>query len=144
MKSKNKTKLFLVDDDVVYLRMLEMGFQEHGGFAVETFNSGEECLKNLSGKPDIVVLDYLLDGTNKKAMNGIETLDKIKAFNPEIPVIILSQQDKIEVAVACMHHKALDYIVKSETVLVRIQKIITALTEYQKMKKKLSWYMDRM
>ena len=50
-------------------------------------------------------------------MNGIETLDKIKAFNPEIPVIMLSSQDKIDVAIECMHHQAFDYVVKSETLL---------------------------
>jgi len=45
-------------------------------------------------------------------MSGIETLDKIKAFNQDIPVVMLSSQDKIEVAVDCMHHRAFDYVVK--------------------------------
>ncbi|MES2852113.1 MAG: response regulator, partial [Bacteroidota bacterium] len=76
--------------------------------------------------------------------NGIETLDKIKAFNPEIPVVMLSSQDKIEVAINCMHHKAVDYVVKSETAFVRLQKIITSVFKYQKMEKELNWYMDRM
>ncbi len=77
-------------------------------------------------------------------MNGLETLDKIKAFNPEIPVIMLSSQDKIEVAINCMHHKAFDYVVKSETAFVRLKKIITSIFKYQKMEKELNWYMDRM
>ena len=67
-----------------------------------------------------------------------------KAFNPEIPVIMLSSQDKIEVAINCMHHKAFDYVVKSETAFVRLQKIITSIFKYQKMEKELNWYMDRM
>ena len=53
-------------------------------------------------------------------------------------------QDKIEVAINCMHHKAFDYVVKSETAFVRLQKNISTIYEYQKMKKELSWYMDRM
>jgi len=77
-------------------------------------------------------------------MNGIQTLDKIKAFNPDIPVVMLSSQDKIEVAVDCMRHRALDYVVKSETAFLRLQKIITMLSKYQKMEKELSWYMERM
>jgi DNA-binding NtrC family response regulator len=77
-------------------------------------------------------------------MNGLQTLDKIKAFNSEIPVIMLSSQDKIEVAINCMHHKAFDYVVKSETAFMRLQKIITAIFQYKKMQKELSWYMDRM
>lgn len=77
-------------------------------------------------------------------MNGIETLDKIKDFNQDIPVIMLSSQDKIDVAINCMHHRAFDYVVKSETAFVRLQKIITTIFRYKKMEKELSWYMDRM
>jgi DNA-binding NtrC family response regulator len=77
-------------------------------------------------------------------MNGIETLDKIKAFNPDIPVIILSAQDKIEVAINCMHHKAADYVVKSETAFLRLQKIITSVMQFNKLEKELNWYMERM
>ena len=77
-------------------------------------------------------------------MDGIETLDKIKAFDQDIPVIMLSSQDKIEVAINCMHHKAFDYVVKSETAFVRLQKIITTIFQYKKMEKELNWYMERM
>jgi DNA-binding NtrC family response regulator len=89
-------------------------------------------------------LDYQLDGTDKNAMNGMETLDKIKAYNPDIPVIMLSAQDKIDVAIACMHHRAFDYVVKSETAFIRLQKIITVIFSYKKMEKELKWYMERM
>ena len=77
-------------------------------------------------------------------MNGIKTLDEIKNFNADIPVIMLSQQDKIDVAVSCMHHKAFDYVVKSETAFVRLQKIITTIFHYKKMKEELDWYMGKM
>jgi len=101
-------------------------------------------MANLSHDPDVIILDYYLDGIDTTAMNGIETLDKIKAFNQDIPVVILSSQDKIEVAVNCMHHRAFDYVVKSETAFVRLQQIITNIFRYKKMEKELSWYMQRM
>jgi two-component system OmpR family response regulator len=82
--------------------------------------------------------------SGKHAMNGIETLDRIKSFNPDIPVIMLSAHDKIEVAIDCMHHRAFDYVVKSETAFVRLQKIITTIFKYKKMEKELKWYMQRM
>jgi len=144
MKPENKIQLFLVDDDAVFLKSLEMEFQDHGDFAIETYATGELCVANLSKNPDIVVLDYLLDGTDKNAMNGIAALDKIKAFNPDIPVIMLSAQDKIEVAVNCIHHKAFDYVVKSETAFTRLQKIITSVFHLRKIEKELVWYMERM
>jgi two-component system OmpR family response regulator len=144
MNNDNKVKIFLVDDDALFLKSLEIEFLENADFIVETYATGELCIANLSHNPDVVILDYQLDGIVANAMNGLETLDKVKAFNPEIPVVMLSSQDKIEVAINCMHHKAFDYVVKSETAFVRLQKIITAIFKYQKMEKELSWYMDRM
>ncbi|WP_426092326.1 response regulator [Flavobacterium sp. DSR3-2] len=142
--NNDKIKIFLVDDDALFLKSLEIEFLENADFIVETYPTGELCISNLSHSPDVVILDYQLDGIVENAMNGLETLDKVKAFNPEIPVVMLSSQDKIEVAVNCMHHKAFDYVVKSETAFVRLQKIITAIFKYQKMEKELNWYMDRM
>ena len=141
---KNKIKIFLVDDDAVFLKLLELEFLEHTDFTIETYPTGEKCIENLSHIPDVIILDYRLDGIDKTAMNGMQTLDKVKAFNPDIPVVMLSEQDKIEVAVECMHHKALDYVVKSETAFMRLQKIITAVSKFKKMEKELNWYMDRM
>jgi two-component system, OmpR family, response regulator len=144
MKNGTKIKLFLVDDDALFLKSLEIEFLKHADFDIETYATGELCMEKLNHFPDVIILDYLLDGIEKKAMNGIETLDKIKAYNPDIPVVMLSGQDKIEVAINCMHHRAFDYVVKSETAFVRLQKIITTIFHYQKMEKELKWYMDRM
>ena len=144
MKTENKIKLFLVDDDALFLKSLEIDFKEHADFVIETYATGELCLKNLSNHPDVIILDYQLDGIEKGAMNGMDTLDKIKEFNPEIPVVMLSSQDKIEVAINCMHHKAFDYVVKSETAFMRLQQIITTIFQYKKMEKELNWYMARM
>jgi two-component system OmpR family response regulator len=142
--SNHKIKLFLVDDDAVFLKSLEIEFHQHTDFTVETFATGELCVANLSKKPDVIILDYHLNGIDKDAMNGIETLDKIKEYNPEIPVVMLSSQDKIDVAISCMHHKAFDYVVKSETAFMRLQKNITAFFHYEKIEKELNWYMARM
>jgi two-component system, OmpR family, response regulator len=142
--NKDKIKLFLVDDDAVFLKLLEIEFLEHADFTIETYPTGEKCMENLLHNPDVIILDYRLDGISKNAMNGIQTLDRIKAFNPDIPVVMLSEQDKIDVAIDCMHHRAFDYVVKSETAFIRLKKIITTIFKYKKMEKELSWYMERM
>lgn len=144
MSNEKRIKLFLVDDDAVYLKMLEIEFLEHADFKIETFPTGELCLQSLSRNPDVIILDYHLDGVNAGAMNGMKTLDKIKSYNSDIPVIMLSSQDKIEVAIDCMHHRASDYVVKSETAFLRLQKILTSIFSYRKMEKTLEWYMERM
>ena len=127
MKNNSKIKLFLVDDDAVFLNSLKIQFLNEADFDIETYNTGELCLENLDKNPDVIILDYHLDGITKNAMNGLKTLDTIKKTKPEIPIIILSSQDKIEVAVECMHHKAIDYVVKSETAFLRLQKNISTI-----------------
>jgi len=144
MMNNEKIKLFLVDDDAVFLKSLEIEFLDHANFSIETYATGELSLAHLSHNPDVIILDYQLDGIDKTAMNGIQTLDKIKSLNPDIPVVMLSSQDKIDVAIDCMHHRAFDYVVKSETAFLRLQKIITTIFKYKKMEKELNWYMDRM
>jgi two-component system OmpR family response regulator len=144
IEDKNKIKLFLVDDDTVFLKSLEIEFLQSADFIIETYATGELCVKNLKNMPDVIILDYHLNGIDPDAMNGIKILDGIKSFNPDIPVIILSSQDKIDVAINCMHHKAFDYVVKSETAFIRLQKIISTIFRYKKIEKELNWYMERM
>jgi len=142
--NENKILLFLVDDDALFLKSLEIEFAESTQSAIKTFATGELCLQNLSLNPDVIILDYHLNSIDKNAINGLKTLDRIKEIIPNLPVIILSSQDKIEVAVNCMKHQAFDYIVKSETAFIRLQKTITTIFHYQKIEKALNWYMEKM
>lgn len=141
--NEKKIVLFLVDDDALFLKSLEIEFAENTQSIIKTFPTGELCLENISQNPDLIILDYHLNSIDKNAINGLETLDRIKAANQTIPVVMLSSQDKIEVAVNCMKHQAYDYIVKSETAFIRLQKAIATIFHYQKIEKVLSWYMEK-
>ncbi|MDP1726059.1 MAG: response regulator [Bacteroidota bacterium] len=131
MNNKN-VKIFLVDDNALYLKSLELEFKEQTEFIIETYATGELCIQNLTHNPNVIILDYLLDSVDKNAMNGVKIMDKIKAFNQDIPIVILSSQNNIDVAVNCMHHRAFDYVEKSETAMVRLNKIIKKILSYQK------------
>ena len=136
----NKVKVFLVDDDAVYLKLSQIELLGQGDFDIETFATGEACLRNLSQNPDLVVLDYDLNGIDKNAMNGLQTLEKIKRFNSDINVVMMSSQNEIEVAVNCMQHRAFDYIVKDKTAYMRLKDVINRIFNYKTMEKKLEWY----
>lgn len=144
MNNEEKPLFFLVDDDPLFLKSLEIDFAQNTESSIKTFATGELCLENISQNPDIIILDYFLNSVDINAINGIETLDRIKTANPLIPVIILSSQDKIEVAVECMKHNAFDYVVKSETAFFRLQKIISTIFQINKTEKALSWYVEKM
>ncbi|MEO6729601.1 MAG: response regulator [Ferruginibacter sp.] len=144
MSTNKKISVFIVDDDAMYLKLLEKELSEKPEYSITTFATGERCVENLSENPDIIVLDYYLNGLEKNALNGLETLSRIKSAHPEIPVIMLSSQDKIEVAVNCMKLQAVEYIVKSETAFSRLHNAIVTVLHYKKMENTLSWYMDKL
>ena len=122
---------------------MEIEFNQLGNFKIETFQKGKDCISNLKNFPDLIILDYHLAGIERNALNGLETLDEIKSYDANVPVIMLSSEDKIDIATNCMRHKATYYIVKSETVFVRLQQAIDNVFKLKKMEKKLNWYMER-
>ncbi len=123
-----KIKVFLVDDNALYLKTLELEFLQHSDFTIETFATGELCLQRLSEDPDVIILDYYLNSVDSNAMDGMETLDKIKKIKPNIPVVMLSvAADKIGTALEFMKHKASDYTVKNNTAFSRLQKILSSI-----------------
>ena len=85
----NKTiTIFLVDDNALYLKDLEITFASKPYYNIVTFATGELCLAQMALKPDIIILDYYLNSVKKDALNGLEILKKIRAVNSNVPVPI--------------------------------------------------------
>jgi two-component system, OmpR family, response regulator len=133
---KEKIKVFFVDDDPIYLKMLENNLKQSKSYIarVFTYSSGEETIKNLHHKPDVVVLDYYLSNSQDNVLNGLDTLKEIKKTSPEIEVVMLSGQDKIDVAVHSIKSGAFDYVPKSESAFVRTQNAINNIVLNKKLK----------
>jgi len=123
--------IFVVEDNKIYNKLV-VNFLEKKGFTnIKSFFNGEDCLRNLKLKPDIVVQDYLLEG-----LNGIEVLKRGKKISPETEFIFLSGQSSMEVAVNTMRYGAYDYIVKDEATLDRLVDKINKIGEAQKVARK--------
>src|SRR4051812_43452118 len=76
-RSKKKIRVFLVDDDPLYLKGLELSLSGNMGFlTIDAFQSGEECLQHMKLRPSIVILDYYLNPRNINALNGLNVLKK--------------------------------------------------------------------
>jgi DNA-binding NtrC family response regulator len=110
----------------MFLKTMEHHLQQKlkHNVKISSYNTGEECLKHIDEKPGIVVLDYILNGNYPYAMNGISVLQKIKEHSPDTEVIMLSAQDKMEVAVDTMKNGAYDYVVKNHNTLFKTQHVI--------------------
>ena len=106
--------IFIVDDDKVILNLLEYTFKSRDGFEVRTFNSGEECLKNMNMMPDLIVLDHLFYLQGKESMSGLETLKELRRLDLKVPVIILSGQEDLTLIREFILNGAMKYIPKED------------------------------
>lgn len=140
MSKKGKIRIFLVDDDPMYLKSLENELTENSSLEIKTFPTGEAVISALHEKPDVIFLDYYLNSVDAKAMNGLQTLKKIKSTHSEQAVVMLTSQDRIEVAVNCMRNEAFDYIVKSEASAMRANNAIKNLFKYRALEKDARFY----
>jgi DNA-binding NtrC family response regulator len=145
METTGNTLIFLVDDDTSFLRLMENYIHKFfKRITIKTFSTGEECLNNLHQKPDIILLDYLLNSDYPNAMNGIKVLSNIKKAEPETTVIMFSAQDHIDVAVDTMKHGAFDYIVKNDKIFLRVQNAIKNILYTFSLKKDKKQYQVKM
>jgi len=133
-KNKQERYIFIIDDEPIQNEMLNDFLAEKYLYNIKVFENGEEAIKNLYLAPEIVILDYHLNGTNREALNGVDVLKQIKEKSPETQVIMLSGQDKIEVAVDTMKYGAFDYVVKGESAFSRVENIINRASEIHKLK----------
>jgi two-component system, OmpR family, response regulator len=139
MKNSTELSVFLVDDDKMFLTSLahQLKTMFKSKTKIQAFTTGEECLKHLNENPDIIILDYYLNSKYKDAMNGLEILKKIMHVRPETKIIILSGQEKMEVAVDTIKHGAYDYIVKNDNVFLRTKLSIINATSALSVSKEL-------
>ena len=109
MPQNNSPKIVLVDDDPFCLSVYEQEIKNLGFKNVQTYSSGTELLNQLEEAPDIIFLDY-----NLGDFKGLELLQRIKKYDPNIYVVFVSGQPDMKVTVELFKNGAFDYIVKDE------------------------------
>jgi two-component system response regulator AtoC len=131
--SEKPFKIFVVEDDDWYNRLLVHNLSLNPDYEVVSFFNGHECLANLHQEPDLVTLDYRLPD-----LNGIEILRTIKKENSDIQVILISEQNDIEVVVELLKEGAYDYIVKSKDVKERLLNTVNNVRQQFSLEKELT------
>lgn len=121
----NDVKIFIADDDQMYLQALGYNLKKHTNSKIYCFKSGEECLRNMNLKPDVILLDYYLNEGKPDALSGIKTLNEIKRISPNTIVIMLSGQKDLGVALKTLKAGAFTYIPKGREAFSAIQKTIS-------------------
>ena len=115
--------IMIVDDEPSILRSLG-GALEDEGFQIVAAGDGQRALKKIEEEvPDLVLLDIWMPG-----MDGIETLKRIRAQYPGVPVVMISGHGTIETAVTATKLGAFDFIEKPlslDKTLVTIQNALS-------------------
>jgi len=125
-------RIFVVEDDKFYNKLIDHHLHLNPDFEVESFFDGRSFLDKLGDNPDIVTLDYSLPD-----INGDVILEKIRNYNPNIPVIIISGQEDVSTAINLLKDGAYDYIVKDENIRERLLNTIHNIQTTDRLKKEV-------
>jgi DNA-binding NtrC family response regulator len=126
-------KVWIVEDDEWYREFLRYTVSLNPDYEVKVFSNGKDLLKNLHEQPQVITLDYMLPG-----MNGAELLKKIKEYDTDIEVLIISEQDKIDTAGELLKAGAYDYFVKSKDLRDRLLNTIHHIRSNAGLKHRIS------
>jgi DNA-binding response OmpR family regulator len=115
-------RILVVDDDQSVTSVLKRGLT-YEGFAVDTASSGTEGLALARERyPDLVILDIMMPG-----MDGLEVLRRMRAADPQLPILMLTAKDAPSDQVEGLQVGADDYVVKPftfEVLLARVQALL--------------------
>lgn len=102
-------KIFIVEDDPWYGEILEYHLSLNPDYEITRFTTGKELLASLHKKPDLVTIDFSLPD-----YAGDKLYQQIRQYNEQLPVIVISGQEEIAVAVNMLRLGVQDYLTKDE------------------------------
>jgi two-component system OmpR family response regulator len=109
MYLQDSSGIFIVEDNLIYQQLIARELESFGG-QFFFYTTGEHCIANLCRRPSIVVLDYNLDGL----INGLETLEEIRKFDPSIFVLLFSSQKEVFSCENLRKYGSFDFLEKKD------------------------------
>jgi len=125
--------IFILEDDLIFAKIMAYHLSLNPDYEVEVFQDGKSLLANLYKNPSVITLDYNLPG-----MTGLEVLTKIREFNPDLPVVIVSGQQDISTAIELLKKGVYDYVIKDQDTKDRLWNITKNIRENLQLKQKIS------
>ena len=123
--SKRKL-IFIVDDDPFINQLVIKRFNSEE-YLVEPFEYGEECIDALERNPELIILDYYFFKSGVKVLNGMEIFDKVREKKPDVPIVMLSGQDRGDVVLEMARKGITDYIIKDNSLISNLEKAISEI-----------------
>lgn len=135
--SESTFKIFVVEDDPWYGQVILRHLSLNPDYEVRLFTSGKELLSALHLRPAIVCMDFGLPD-----YHGEKLLHEILKINPGLPVIVISAQDEISVAVNLLKAGAQDYIIKNDFTKDHLWRSVLNIKEKIALKKEVEVLKD--
>ena len=129
---KDLYKIFIVEDDNWYGEILQYHLSLNPDYEVTLFQTGKECLSKMHLGPDLITLDFSLPD-----LTGDKLFKKIREINPQVPVIMISSQEDISVAVNLLKMGVSDYLIKDEATKDLLWNSVIRIRETQSLKKEV-------
>ncbi|MBC7888044.1 MAG: sigma-54-dependent Fis family transcriptional regulator [Ferruginibacter sp.] len=126
-------KIFIVEDDPWYGEILEYHLSLNPDYVISRFTTGAACLANMHKQPDLVTIDFSLPD-----YTGDTLFQKIRAVNDQVPVIVISGQEEIAVAVKMLKLGVTDYLVKDDNTKDFLWNCVVKIRETGKLKNELA------
>ncbi|MEN9549007.1 MAG: hypothetical protein RIR12_1598 [Bacteroidota bacterium] len=124
--------IFIVEDDPWYGEILGYHLSLNPDYKITRFETAKDCLDKLSAKPDLITIDFSLPD-----MQGDELYRKIREINLAVPVIVISGQEEVAIAVDLLKKGVSDYIVKDDTTKDLLWNSVVRIRETQALKKEV-------
>jgi two-component system, NtrC family, response regulator AtoC len=131
--------IFMVEDDPWYGEILKYHLGLNPDYKVTRFENAKDCLAKMHLQPDLVTIDFSLPD-----IMGDKLYEKIKEINPQVPVIVISSQADISVAVGLLKMGVKDYLVKDEATKDLLWNSIIRIRENQTLKKEVEDLKDEL
>jgi two-component system, OmpR family, response regulator len=123
MESNQQPVIFVVEDNLMYQNLIAKELESAGG-SLFFYTTGEACLDDLAKQPSVIVMDYNLEGE----MNGLDTLQKVRATHPEVYVILFSSQKGLNTKEIFLQYGSFDFLEKNSLSLRALRQMVDCVT----------------
>jgi len=123
MEFSQQPVIFVVEDNVIYQSLIAKELETLSN-NIHFYTNGESCISELDKRPTVIVLDYNLDGK----MNGLDTLQRVRDFDPNVYVILFSSQKGLNTKEVYLQYGSFDFLEKNSLSLRTLRNMVDCVT----------------